>query len=304
MKKLGYIIALLLLLLTGGSTTAQELNCNVRVNHSQVQGTNTSVFETLQTAIAEFLNNTTWTDQQYQRIEKIEAAVNITVTKYEEADNRFTCTMLFTLSRPVFNSVYGTTTFSMRDENFNFSYKEYDPLEFNETSLDNNLTAMLAYYAYLFIGLDMDTFSPLGGTAVLHQAESIVSNAQNIAETGWKAFESNRNRHGIINDYLETSLEPFRQMMYQYHRKGLDEMANNADRGRVAITQSLELLKEARSNKPMSDLPLIFSDYKRDELVNIYSGSGHGTEKEKEAVFNILTTLNASQNSFWNKIKK
>lgn len=282
--------------------TAQELNCKVKFNHSQVQGTNTSVFETLETAVNEFMNNRAWTELQFKEDERIECTMTFTIKQYKQEDDAFTGELLFQLNRPVFNSSYNTTVFSMRDKNISFKYKEYDQLEFNINTMDNNLTALLAYYAYLFIGLDLDTFSPLGGTEVLHTVETIVNNSQTLADAGWKAFSDNRNRHGIINDYMESSLEPFRQLMYKYHREGLDEMANNADRGRAAVTDCIKLLKEAHSNKPLSDLPLIFTDYKRDELVNIYQG--HGTTNEKESVATILSDLNASQNTYWNKIKK
>lgn len=284
------------------SIHAEELNVTVKVIHSQVQGTNTSVFETLETAISEFMNNHSWTELQFQKDERIDCTMNITVKKYDESTDYFTCELLFQASRPVFNSNYNTTVFSMRDQSFNFTYKEYDPLEFNENNLDNNLTAMLAYYAYLFIGMDLDTFSPMGGTDVLHVVENIVNSAQTMGDAGWKAFDDTRNRHAIINDYMETSMEPFRQIMYKYYREGLDEMANNADRGRAAITECIELLKEAHSNKPLSMLPQIFTDYKRDELVNIYSG--HGTDKEKQTVYDILSNINASQNTYWKKIQK
>ena len=280
------------------TATAQELNCKVKINHAQIQGTNTSLFETLETALNEFMNNRSWTEQQYAQEERIECNMNITVKSYNQAENGFACELLFQLSRPVFNSNYSTVVFSMRDLNFNFTYKEFDQLEF----MDNQLTALMAYYAYLFIGMDMDTFSPLGGTEVLHVVEQIVNNAQTMGDKGWKAFDDNRNRHGIINDYMDGGMEPFRQMQYKYHREGLDEMSNNADRGRTAITEAIEMLQQARSNKPLSDLPIIFTDYKRDELVNIYRG--HGTAKEKENVYNTLSNMNASQNNYWKNIQK
>lgn len=285
-----------------GTISAQELNCKVVVNHSQIQGTNTSVFETLQNAISEFMNNRSWTELQFSKEERIDCTLNITIKQYKEAEGTFTGELLFQTSRPVFNSTYNTTVFSMKDPAFNFTYKEFDQLEFNENSMDNNLTAMLAYYAYLFIGLDLDTMAPLGGTDVLRMVENIVNNAQTMSEVGWKAFNDTRNRHAIINDYMESSLEPYRRMQYKYYREGLDEMANNVDRGRTAITEAINMLKEAHSNKPLSMLPQIFTDFKRDELVSIYNG--HGTAKEKEEVYNILSDLNASQNQEWTKIKK
>ena len=281
---------------------AQELNCKVKINHSQVQGTNTSIFETLETALNEFMNQRAWTELQYAPDERIECNMNITVKTYNKEENAFGCELLFQLSRPVFNSNYNTIVFSMRDQNFNFVYQEYDQLEFNVNMMDNSLTALLAYYAYLFIGMDLDTFAPLGGTDVLHIVEQIVNNAQTMTEKGWKAFDDNRNRHGIINDYMDASMETFRMLQYKYHREGLDEMANNTDRGRTAITEAIEMLQQARQSKPMSDLPIIFTDYKRDELVNIYRG--HGTAKEKDTVYGILSNMNASQNNYWNNIKK
>lgn len=296
------VMALALVLMLGSKLCAQELNCTVKVIHSQVQGTNKSVFETLETAISEFMNNREWTDLQFQKAERIDCSMNITIKKYDEANNAFTGELMFQVSRPVFNSAYSTTVFSMKDADFSFTYKEHDPLEFNINNLDNNLTAMLAYYAYLFIGMDLDTFSPLGGTEVLHVVESIVNNAQGMEGSGWRAFQDSKNRHAIINDYMESSFEPLRQMQYKYYRQGLDEMAQNADRGRVAVTEALELLKEAHSNKPLSQLPQIYTDFKRDEIVNIYSG--HGTEKEKQEVYDIVSSINASQNTYWNRIKK
>jgi hypothetical protein len=289
-------------LMLSSVTTAQELNCKVKILHSQVQGTNTSVFETLETALNEFMNNRSWTELQFSEVERIECTFNITIKTYDVEENRFTGELLFQTSRPVFNSAYNTTVFSMKDNDFSFTYKEFDQLDFNENMLDNNLTAMLAYYAYLIIGMDLDTMSPLGGTDILRKAELVVNNAQSMSEPGWKTFDDPKNRHGIINDYLESSMEPFRQLQYKYHREGLDEMSNNVDRGRNAITEAIAMLNEAHKNKPLSMLPQIFTDYKRDEIVNIYSG--HGTAKEKEEVYNILSELNASQNRQWQKIKK
>ncbi len=289
-------------MLWSAAVSAQELNCQVKVVHTQVQGTNTSVFETLETAIRDFMNNRSWTDLQFQKVERIDCTMTITVKKYDASANAFTADLQFQLTRPVFNSNYSTTVFAMKDESFNFIYQENEPLEFNENNLDNNLTALLGYYAYFFIGMSLDTMSPLGGTEVLHVVESIVNSAQTLGDPGWKAFDSDKNRHAIINNYMESSLEPLRQMQYKYHRLGLDEMANNVDRGRTAVTEALEMLKEAHSNKPLSLLPQIFTDFKRDEIVNIYSG--HGTEKEKQSVYDIVSNINASQNSYWNRIKK
>ncbi len=278
---------------------AQELNCKVSINYSQIQGTNTQVFKTLETALKEFINDRKWTSAQYGVAERISCNMNITVKEYAETGT-FKCELIVQANRPVFDANYNTTLLNFKDVNFNFSYLEYDPLELKDNQIDNNLTAVIAYYAYLIIGLDMDSMAPLGGTDVLRTAESIVTAAQSLSETGWKAFEDSRNRHGIINDYLDEGMKPYRQMMYDYHRLGLDEMAQNADRGRAKITNSLEELKKAKENKPMSALPQLFTETKKDELVNIYS---KGTQTEKEEVYNMLVDINPGQTNDWEKIK-
>jgi hypothetical protein len=165
------------------------------------------------------------------------------------------------------------------------------------------LTALLAYYAYLLIGLDLDTFAPNGGEEILQKCMNLTNNAQNLDYPGWKAFDNSRNRFAIINDYLDGAMAPFRQLQYNYYRKGLDEMANNVERGRTEITTAIqENLKKAHEDRPLSMLPQIWTDYKKDELANIYKGKG--TQKEKESVYDILFSINASQNNTWEKIKQ
>ena len=204
-------------------------------------------------------------------------------------------------NRPVYNASYNTTVLNFNDNAVDFNYIEHDKLEFSDDIIDNNLTAVLAYYAYLIIGLDMDTFAPKGGTDILHKAENVVNNAQMIGEDGWKAFGDSKNRHAIVNDYMNGAMEPYRQLLYDYHRKGLDEMAQNAERGRSNITTSLTLLEKTKQDKPMSILPQLFTEIKKDELQGIYS---KGTTKEKEEVCRILTLVNPSFTEEWEKIKK
>lgn len=288
-----------LLFLFAGKINAQELNCKVAINHSQIQGTNDQVFKTLETAISEFINDRRWTSAQYSSIERINCSMNVTVKEYSD-DGTFKCELIIQANRPVFNSNYNTVTFNFKDNNFNFTYLEYDPLEFRDNIIDNNLTAVLAYYVYLIIGMDMDAQAPMGGTDVLHIVENIVNAAQTIGETGWKAFDDSRNRHAIISDYMDGGMKPYRQMMYDYHRLGLDEMAQNADRGRAKITAALGLLKESKTNKPLSSLPQIFTEIKKEELLNVYS---KGTQKEREEVYDILVEINPAQVNEWDKIK-
>ena len=297
------ILLLLVGCLLAGMSSDQELQAKININHSQIQGTDESIWENLQQTLEQFVNERQWTAMQFQKNERIQCSFNITVTKYNRDDNRFTCTALIQANRPVYNSAYTTTLYNNTDKSFDFDFAQFDQLNFNDEMVDNQLTALFAYYAYLIIGLDLDSFSPMGGTEILQQCMNLVNNAQDLGFAGWKAFEDSRNRFAIINDYLEESLKPFRQLQYDYYRNGLDEMANNADRGRTNISAALQdNLKAAHDNKPLSLLPQIWTDYKRDELANIYKGKG--TQKEKEAVYELLFSINAAQNNAWELIRQ
>ena len=282
---------------------AQELQAKITINHAQISGTEKSVFDNLQQTLEQFVNDRQWTHLQFQKNERIVCNFNLQVTKYDKDQGIFTCKATIQANRPVYNSAYTSTLYNNVDENFTFKFAEFDQLEFNEEQIDNQLTALFAYYAYLLIGLDLDSFSPKGGEDVLQRCMNLTNNAQNLDYPGWKAFDNDRNRFAIINDYLDGAMEPFRQLQYDYYRKGLDEMANNVERGRTEITTALETgLKKAKENRPLSMLPQIWTDYKKDELANIYKGKG--TQKEKEAVFEILTSINPSQNKYWDQIKE
>ena len=282
---------------------AQELQAKITINHAQISGTEKSVFDNLQQTLEQFVNDRQWTHLQFQKNERIQCNFNLQVTKYDKDQGVFTCKATIQANRPVYNSAYTTTLYNNVDENFMFKFAEFDQLEFNEEQIDNQLTALFAYYAYLLIGLDLDSFAPMGGEDVLQRCMNLTNNAQNLDFPGWKAFDNDRNRFAIINDYLDGAMEPFRQLQYDYYRKGLDEMANNVERGRTEITTALETgLKKAKENRPLSMLPQIWTDYKKDELANIYKGKG--TQKEKESVYEILNSINPSQNKFWDKIKE
>lgn len=295
---------LLLLPLLSISLCAQELDAKVTVNAQKIEGTNTAVFEALQEALKEFINTRQWTNLQFRPNERISCSFSITIEKYDDATGDATASLMVQSSRPVYNSAYTTTVFSTNDPNFSFNYREFDQLEFNADVIDKDLTALIAYYAYLIIGMDLDTMAPLGGTDALETAKTIVTNSQSLllSAKGWKAFDDEKNRFAIINDYLDNGMEDYRKFQYKYYREGLDIMAENADRGRAAITEAFDLLKAARENKPMSRLPELFTEYKRDEIVNIYVGKA--TAKEKEELYELLSRINASQNTYWRKIQK
>jgi hypothetical protein len=296
------IVLLPLFFLSTLPLNSQELQAKININHSQIQGTDVSVFENLQQTLEQFVNERQWTPLQFQNNERIQCTFNITVTKYIREENRFECSALIQANRPVYNTSYSTTLYNNKDDNFHFAFAQFDQLNFTDEVIDNQLTALFAYYAYLIIGINLDSFSPMGGTDILQRCMYLVNNAQDLGFPGWKSFEDSRNRFAIINDYLDESLKPLRQLQYDYYRKGLDEMANNVERGRTEISGALENnLKVAHDNKPLSLLPQIWTDYKKDELINIYKGKG--TQKEKERIFDLLMSINASQNSAWENIK-
>ncbi len=301
-----YLLLMFMAVLLGGvvpEVTAQELNVKININSQQVEGTDKSVFQSLQENLEQWMNDRQWTELQFQKNERINCTFNITISKYNKADNFFECSALIQANRPVYNSAYTSTLYNNKDPDFNFNYQQFEQLNFVEENIDNQLTAMMAFYAYLIIGLDLDSFSPLGGTEVLQRCMNLVNNCQSLDYVGWKPFEKNtRNRYTLINDYLDEAMKPFRQLQYDYYRKGLDEMSNNAERGRTNISDALQLLKQAHEEKPLSLLPQIWTDYKRDELANIYKGKG--TQKEKEAIYDLLFNINASQSEAWEKIKQ
>ena len=307
LKSMGKLMTMLVVFLmsffTAMPLNAQELQAKVTINRNQIQGTDASVFESLQQTLERFINDRQWTNLQFQKNERIVCNFNITVTKYDRENNAFTCNALIQANRPVYNSAYTTTLYNNKDADFNFQFSQFDQLEFNEEVIDNQLVALIAYYAFLIIGLDLDSFAPMGGEDILQRCMNLANNAQNLNYPGWKAFDDSRNRFAIINDYLDGAMQPFRQLQYDYYRSGLDEMASNAERGRTNITTAIEThLKKCHEDKPLSLLPQIWTDYKKDELANIYQGKG--TQKEKQSVYDILFNINASQNNAWEKIKQ
>ena len=293
----------LLLLLSLTPTSAQELDAKIKINHSKVGVTDKNVFENLEQTLEQFVNERQWTALQFQKNERISVNINITVNKYDKTNGLFECSALIQANRPVWGAQYSSVLYNNRDADFNFQFVEFDQLNFNEENIDNQLTALMAYYAYLIIGLALDSFSPMGGTEILQRCMNLVNNAQNLEFSGWKTYDNNRNRFALINDYLDEGMKAFRQLHYDYYRKGLDEMTTNVERGRTNITEALQTgLKGAHDSKPLSLLPQIWTDFKRDELANIYKGKG--TPKEKETVYDLLMAINASQSNAWNKIKQ
>lgn len=257
---------------------SQELKCEVEINSDQVQGTNKSVFTTLQGAINDYMNTTKFSEAQIAVNERIECKLFFTIKEYE--DNIMIGDLQVQSTRPVYNSSYTTTLINFKDTKIEFTYQENEPLVFSENSMESNLTAILNFYAYLILAIDFDSFSPRGGEFFYERAENVVQMAQSSGETGWKAFEDTKNRSAVLSAYTEPNTVVIRDMLYNYHRNGLDEMVLSPDKGRAAITSSIESVKKIYDAAPMSVALSMFKDSKLDELVNVYSKS-NTTEREK-----------------------
>jgi hypothetical protein len=298
MRKIIKSVLLLLALLTGSSLKAQELLCTIEVNSQQVEGSSKSVFETLQEAMNEYVNNRKWTNTNFSANEKIECRMFFTIKTYE--DDKMKGDLQVQVSRPVYNSSYTTTLLNFKDSKIEFDYKEGDQLIFSENSMESNLTAILNFYAYLFLAIDFDSFSPMGGQAYFDKAASVVQMAQSSGEVGWKAFEDTKNRSAVLSSYTDSNTAGIRRILYNYHRKGLDEMVTSPDKGRAVITESLGELEKVYKTSPMSVALSIFRDTKLDELVNIYSKA---SQTERTSVFDLLSPIYPTDSERLNQIK-
>ena len=283
---------------------SQELRCTVTINSDQVQGSNKDMFATLQQSIEELVNTTRWTNMTFQEKERIECTMLLVVKSV--TDGMWNCEFSCQSRRPVYGTSYSSPTMNFKDNNFVFTYQEYDRLDYQQSVFTTNLTALLAYYCYLIIGHDMDSFAKLGGTLYFQVCENIVTAAQsasldNTEAAGWKAFESNRNRYALINNLMDEAFKKYRIYYYDYHRHGLDEMVNNVANGRARIAKDIKVLKEAYNARPATYVINTFLDAKSDELVNIFK---KGTSEEKKMVYELLMDIDPTRQSTYDEINR
>lgn len=300
MKTLLKISALVSLLFITTSLSSQELNCNVQVNSSQVQGSDKSIFEAMQKAIFEFMNNRKWTNNVFKNTERIECSILINITE-QVSTNSFKGTIQVQSRRPVYSTSYNTTLFNHLDKDFEFIFNEFDPLEYSETTFLSNLTSVLAYYANVILAMDYDSFSMKGGQKYLQQAQTIVNNSQSAQQPGWKAFEGDRNRYWLVENLLHQNYAPLRECIYKYHRLGFDTMSKNVVNGRAAVFASLQPLQKVYERKPGSFSLQIFFNAKANEIVDLFI---EGTTKEKAEITNLLNRIDPNNLSKYNKITK
>jgi hypothetical protein len=277
---------------------AQELLCNIRVNSSQVQTSDRKVFQTMQTAIYEFINNKKWTTTNVQNEERIECTIMINISK-QISNDEFEGSIQIQSTRPIFGTSYKSTLFNYLDNNFRFKYVEYQSLEFSDNTHMSNLTSVLAFYVNIILGLDYATFSEEGGNEYFNIAQRIVSNAQNTPEPGWKAFESDKNRYWLAEDLMDSRYSNFHMCMYRYHRSGLDKLSEEPDDARYEITESIESLKSIYRNNPSAFILKVFFDAKSDEIINIYS---EAYPNEKARIVKTLVEIDPANSSDYQAI--
>lgn len=292
------IITLIGIIFFSTLTRGQEFRCNVSVSSSRIEGTYKQIFESMRKDIYEFMNNRKWSDNVFTMDERIECTLFIQITDQLSADE-FKGTMQVQLNRPIFNSSYTTTILNIKDNDLQFRYVEFQPMEFDETSNTNPLTNILAYYANIILGFDYDTYSPLGGTNYFQKARDIVNKSQNAREKGWRAFEGNYNRFWLVENLTNKAYGPFRELMYRYHRLGLDLMSEKPDIGRAEIADAIINMQRVYRAKPDTYINRIFFDAKSDEIVNVFS---KGSTDEKGRVMTILTECDPSNSGKYQRI--
>jgi hypothetical protein len=298
-----FTYSFLTLIITGGGVVySQELNCNVQVTAQKIQGSNRQVFESMQRDIYEFMNNSIWTNNVFSYAERIDCNILINITEQFSADE-FRGTIQVQLRRPVYNTTYNSTLLNFMDNNFQFRYVEFSPLEFDPNSYRSSLVSVLAYYAYIFLGFDYDSFSPLGGTQFFQIAEKIVNNAQNASEPGWKPYDGsrNKNRYWLVKNALDKEYEGIRRFIYEYNILGMDKMESKAGEARISILESLKLIQgvyRARPDPYMYILQIIMES-KADELVSIFTDA---FPEEKSRVVQILNEIDPGNKTKYEKI--
>lgn len=298
MKKL---FALLVVICMAGSLSAQDLNARVQVLSPKIATTNKRIFVALETAMKDFLNGRKWSVDQIGANEKIDCNFLLNITQWD-GNSTFSGELQVQSNRPIYNSTYTSTLFSINDKDVDFTYTEGQTLDYNNTNFINNLTSIMAYYAYIILGFDYDSFSRYGGTPYFANAQNVVINAQTSSFKGWKAFDSNNfNRYWLSENLSNKTYIPLRSFFYDYHRKGLDMMVDNAETARRNIDGILPVLTQLDRTRVGATLPTLFFTAKEDELVGIYSGA---PQAEKMAAFNILMQADPSNGPKYQALQK
>jgi hypothetical protein len=295
------IVLLFFILFSSSELLSQEVLCNVRViPDKEIQISDRQKLQTLKKSVREFVNNRKWTNEVFTEDERIEFNISFNILSKVSTD-RYAGTLQIQYSRPVFNSSYYSPILNYLDDEIEFDYIETQPLDYNENTHESNLSAILSYYTYIIIGLDYSTFSPNADNIYLQKAKKIVENAQSAPEGGWKAFESNKNRYWLAEELLDAKYSSFHNVLYNYHRQGLDIMNEDNEKGRGYVTESIESMRKIKQLNPTAFILQLFFNSKADEISNIYSNA---YQDEKNRIYKLLTELDPSNLNKYNKIKE
>jgi hypothetical protein len=292
------IFSFLILFAFAGTLLAQEFNASVQVSAPQVQQTNREKFNELRKGLYEFVNERHWTNYTYKIDERIEATIAITITE-ELSSDEFKARINLVLRRPVYGTSYYSPLLNYIDNDFQFQWQEGQAIEYSENSFSSNLTSVIAFYCYIFLGLDFDSYQSMGGSPYFEKAQQIVNTAQGAREPGWKAFESMKNRYWLAENLNNSSYSNLRKAMYIFHRQGLDLMSDNVENGRQGALEALELLQRAHREKPRLFYMQLLMDAKRDEFINIFSDAA---PMDKTKAVNILKEIDPSHSNDYQKI--
>lgn len=280
---------------------ATELLCEVEVNADRITNGSRDVFNELKQSVTDYMNTTKWTNAVFGTNEKIHCKLMFTISTWDDATGLMKGDLQIQSQRPVYNSVYTTAIINFKDTKVDFNFETGQQLVFSEMEMLDNLTSILNFWAYMIIGMDFDTFELKGGDPYYEKAANVVRLAETSGETGWKAFEDNTNRNAVLTAITNTQTAPIRQMLYDYHRMGLDQMVVTVDKGRSAITHTLENLAKIYEVAPLSVCLTMFKDAKLDELINIYSKANM---TEKESVYEMLYQIYPGEVNRLAEIKK
>jgi len=285
-------LLVIFLLCLSATLQAQELNAQVVINAEQIQNSNQRVFQNLQQAIGEYLNNTKWTDKNYKSQEKINCTFTLNILE-SPATNEFKGSIQIQASRPVYNSSYQTSLLNYKDDQLSFTYREFETLRFNESSFESNLVSILTFYVYTVLGLDGDSFAPKGGEVYHKKAENVVNLAQQGGYAGWNRIDGNTTRYQLNENLLSPSFEDFRLLYYEYHLKGIDLMAEDKKESKKQIATALNRLQKVYNRRANAYVLRVFIDAKADEIVDIFSDGPSINEdlKLKEMLLNIYPTF-------------
>ena len=292
-------LLVILFVMLGSGLFAQEFNCEIIINHDRIEGTNKQRFETLQTSLTEFMNSQVWTEYNYEPEERIDLTISIIIMQ-DLGSDQYSATLQVQSIRPVYGTDYSTPTYNYKDTKFQFKYTEFEPLIYNEQSFSGNLVSTMAFYTYLILGIDGDTFKEMGGTPYFEKARKVVELSQNRGYSGWDPSSNRTNRYWIIENLLSDTYSSAREASYQYHRLGLDNMSKSPKEGKDQVYEAIMTLYKLAKSRPNANIIQNFMDAKTDEIVQVFSG---GPQVDIVKLKEALNTISPTSQSNWERLK-